>query len=91
MYRCAAAPSVLLGFGDARLPMCATSPALVSRRASHCFVVRDGDGEVFAHVYYEQDPVRRAATKLPTKDEAHQTVEEQAACFVVRGCKRGPF
>ena len=31
-----------------------------------------GRKEVFAKVYYEQDPVRRAAAKLPTKDEAHR-------------------
>jgi len=37
-----------------------------------CFVVRDGNSEVFATVYYEQDPIRRAATKLPTKDEARR-------------------
>jgi len=37
---------------------------------SECFVVRDNNGKVFANVYYEQDPVRRAAAKLPTKDEA---------------------
>ena len=37
-----------------------------------CFVVRDSNGDVFATVYYEQDPARRAAAKLPTKDEAHR-------------------
>jgi hypothetical protein len=33
---------------------------------------------VFATVYYEQDPVGRAATKLPTKDEAHRIAEQLA-------------
>jgi DNA-binding NarL/FixJ family response regulator len=43
-----------------------------------CFVVRDGNREVFATVYYEQDPVGRAATKLPTKDEAHRIAVQLA-------------
>jgi DNA-binding NtrC family response regulator len=43
-----------------------------------CFVVRDDKGEVFATVYYEQDPVRRAATKLPTKDEARRIAAQFA-------------
>jgi DNA-binding NtrC family response regulator len=43
-----------------------------------CFVVRDDKGEVFATVYYEQDPVRRAATQLPTKDEARRIAAQFA-------------
>jgi CheY-like chemotaxis protein len=43
-----------------------------------CFVVRDDSSEVFATVYYEQDPVRRAATKLPTKDEARRIAAQFA-------------
>jgi hypothetical protein len=34
--------------------------------------VRGSNGDVCATVYYEQDPVRRAAAKLPTKNEAHR-------------------
>jgi hypothetical protein len=85
--------------------------------------VRDSNGDVFANVYYEQDAARRAAARLPTKDEAHRialqftmllkpldagvlvptqtppaamarhfpppwSVEEQAACFVVRDANK---
>src|SRR6516164_8683918 len=47
-------------------------------RSKPLFVVRDGNSEVFATVYYEQDPAGRAATKLPTKDEAHRIAVQLA-------------
>jgi hypothetical protein len=54
-----------------------SSPWSVEEQAS-CFVVRDNNGEVFASIYYEQDAVRRAAAKLPTKDEAHRIATQLA-------------
>jgi hypothetical protein len=54
-----------------------SSPWSVEEQAS-CFVVRDNNGEVFANIYYEQDAVRRAAAKLPTKDEAHRIATQLA-------------
>ena len=38
---------------------------------SACFVVRDHNGQVLAHVYFEDEFGRRAA-KLLTKDEARR-------------------
>jgi hypothetical protein len=35
-----------------------------------CFVVRDEAGQKLAYVYFEEDPGRRSAAKLLTKDEA---------------------
>jgi hypothetical protein len=35
-----------------------------------CYVVRDHNGQQLAYVYFE--PGRRAAAKLPTKDEARR-------------------
>jgi hypothetical protein len=34
-----------------------------------CFVVRDSTGQQLAYVYFEEEPGRRSAAKLLTKDE----------------------
>ena len=62
---------------DVRDKPAPSPPRSVEEQAS-CFVVRDNNGEIFANVYYEQDPVRRAAAKLPTKDEAHRIATQLA-------------
>jgi hypothetical protein len=37
-----------------------------------CFIVKDGTGQKLAFVYYEEEPGRRSAAKLLTKDEARR-------------------
>jgi hypothetical protein len=37
-----------------------------------CFVVTDSVGQKLAYVYFEDEPGRRSAAKLPTKDETRR-------------------
>jgi len=37
-----------------------------------CFVVRDDSGQVLAYVYFEDEPGRRSAAKLLSKEEARR-------------------
>ena len=40
--------------------------------AGACFIVRDANGQALAYVYFEEEPGRRTAAKLLTKDEARR-------------------
>jgi hypothetical protein len=40
-----------------------------------CFVVIDSAGQKLAYVYFEEEPGRRSAAKLLTKDEARELRE----------------
>jgi hypothetical protein len=37
-----------------------------------CFIVRDNNGQPLSYVYYEQEPGRRTAAGLLTRDEARR-------------------
>jgi hypothetical protein len=60
-----------------------------------CFVVRDHNGQALAYVYFENEPGRRSAAKLLTKDEARriasniaklsELLTRQSGCIMKRG------
>jgi hypothetical protein len=47
-------------------------PWSIEEHNAACFIVRDAGGQALAYVYYEDDPGRRSAAKLLTKDEARR-------------------
>jgi DNA-binding LacI/PurR family transcriptional regulator len=46
--------------------------ALLCRGIGPCFVVRDHNGQQLAYVYFENEPGRRSAAKLLSRDEARR-------------------
>ena len=47
-------------------------PPWVIDEHPECFIVRDANGQALAYVYFEDEPGRRAAAKLLTRDEARR-------------------
>jgi hypothetical protein len=48
---------------------CRFPPPWSVEEQSACFVVRDHGGQALAYVYFEDEPGRRSAAKLLSKDE----------------------
>jgi hypothetical protein len=47
-------------------------PWTVEEYNDACFILRDCNGQKLAYVYFEEEPGRRSAAKLLTKDEARR-------------------
>jgi len=45
-------------------------PPWSAEETDACFIVRDANGQALAYVYFDEEPGRRAAAKLLTRDEA---------------------
>ncbi len=47
-------------------------PWTIDEANNACFIVRDATKQALAYVYFEDEPGRRSAAKLLTKDEARR-------------------
>jgi hypothetical protein len=47
-------------------------PPWTAKETDACFILRDANGQALAYVYREEEPGRRAAAKLLTRDEARR-------------------
>jgi hypothetical protein len=54
------------------LPVLRFPPPWSVEETDACFIVRENGGQALAYVYFEEEPGRRAAAKLLTRDEARR-------------------
>ena len=65
---CLSIPALNCGLTATRT--CRFPPPWSVEETDACFIVRDANEQALAYVYYEQEPGRRAAAHLLTRDEA---------------------
>jgi hypothetical protein len=54
------------------MPVRRFSPPWDIENNGACFIIRDANGQALSYVYYENEPGRRTAAKLLTRDEARR-------------------
>ncbi len=47
-------------------------PWSIEEHNEACFIVRDGTGQALGYFYFEEEPGRRSAAKLLTRDKARR-------------------
>ena len=47
-------------------------PCTIEEHNQACFIVKDAGGQALGYFYFEEEPGRRSAAKLLTKDEARR-------------------
>ena len=57
-------------------------PWTIEENNNACFIVRDATGQALGYFYFEDEPGRRSAAKLLTRDEARRNSFEQFPRFV---------
>jgi hypothetical protein len=53
-------------------------PWTVEEMNDACFIIRDHGGQALAYVYFDDEPGRRSAAKLLTRDEARRIASNVA-------------
>ena len=58
-------------------------PWTIDEANAACFIVHDANGQALAYFYFEDEPGRRSARELLTKDEARRIAELRQAAGAV--------
>jgi hypothetical protein len=66
-------------------------PWTIEEHNNACFIVKDATRQALAYFYFEEEPGRRSAAKLLTRDEARRMARIFAKCRSFQGGGRSYF